>query len=279
MRKAAFTLIELLVVIVIIGLLTSIATSSYLKAQSRSRDSARKSGINTIATGVEAYYSQKHTYPGEPSANTGSYAGNTATEVGCKGDRTFPASNTGYSLFYSYGPDANDGTHGTCTAQGDASGQAYIPSGTWIPFMGPYLSPFPADPHYRNSNNGQTSIVSTEPTADYLDSTLNTTTPPSAFDQAFNHTFTYIYRNLLNTGYATYARLENVDDTSFCGSSNSSFIPDSTSTPPPMPTCNSNLILANNTKNGSLPYLDTVFSSIPNPIGNSNPISVYILRK
>lgn len=261
MRKAAFTLIELLVVIVIIGLLSSIATASYLKAQSRSRDSARKSGINSIVTALEAYYSQKHSFPGDASGLTLTQS---TTELGCKGNTTaFTDTNMGYSTPYEYGPDAS------CSLAADPT--AYQPAGTWIPGMGVYLSTFPKDPRFRNSTGGQTAIDSTQPTLDFLDS--KDINPIDANSQASNKTFTFFYRNLLGTNYATYARLENIDDTDFCGSPTSNFLPVSG-----LPTCNDNLQLANNLAGSPSSLLDPL-SSIINPVASTNPISVYIIRK
>ena len=270
MRKSAFTLIELLVVIVIIGLLTSLATASYLKAQSRSRDSARKSGINTLSIGVETYYTQKHSFPGEASSNTGTYSTASFNEAGCKAVTSFTSG--GYSVWYAYGPDA---TH--CQLSGevtpsDQPSASYQPVSTWIPGMGQYVNPFPKEPHFKNSTGGQTAIPTSgfaNPVSDYLDS--SDTTATNAASQSTNQTSTFIYRNLLGTGYAAYARLENTDDADFCGSPASSFQTTSGSC------VSGTLSLSNNTPGGSLPTMVPSLSTITN--NPTNPISVYIVRK
>ena len=51
-----FTLIELMVVIVIIGLLSSLATTSYLRAQTSARDNTRKTDISALSAAIETYY-------------------------------------------------------------------------------------------------------------------------------------------------------------------------------------------------------------------------------
>lgn len=73
-----FTLIELLVVMAILGILATVALTSFASAQARSRDSKRKSDLKQIATALELYYSDYATYPspdsgkilGCPSAGT-----------------------------------------------------------------------------------------------------------------------------------------------------------------------------------------------------------------
>ena len=55
-REDGFTLIELLVVIVIMGVLASIAVSSYTGARVRATDAAAKSNIDVALPAVQAYY-------------------------------------------------------------------------------------------------------------------------------------------------------------------------------------------------------------------------------
>lgn len=194
MRKAAFTLIELLVVIVIIGLLTSVATASYLKAQQHSRDSARRSTVNAIAIAVETYYTQQHSYPGDsPSASA-------VTTDPCKGTtqtRTVEANpSNSNSPFYYFSPNA------VCDT-------TYVPAGTWIPGLGQYLNPFPIETRFQ-SCNGTGTVDANNPFIDYMDSSV---TSPSGGgnavcnDQISNYSRSYVYRNL-GTGYMVYARME-----------------------------------------------------------------------
>ena len=63
----AFTLIELLIVISILGVLASIALVSFVSAQQRGRDAARKSDLKQVFSALELYYSDYGQYP---NANT-----------------------------------------------------------------------------------------------------------------------------------------------------------------------------------------------------------------
>ena len=79
-KKRGFTLIELLVVCGIIAILATITTVSFIQAQSKSRDSRRKSDLETISQAVIMYKSEygkppeispSHTYYGVLLSNTG----------------------------------------------------------------------------------------------------------------------------------------------------------------------------------------------------------------
>lgn len=61
-KKRGFTLIELLVVIAIIGILATIILVSYNNMQAKSRDSKRKSDLQTMASAMEIYYSDMKVY-------------------------------------------------------------------------------------------------------------------------------------------------------------------------------------------------------------------------
>jgi len=67
-KNKAFTLIELLVVISIIGILASLALTSYSRAQKQARDTQRKSDLNQYRNALEQYASTSggvyHIYPG-----------------------------------------------------------------------------------------------------------------------------------------------------------------------------------------------------------------------
>jgi len=65
----AFTLVELLIVISILGVLASIALVSFVSAQQRGRDAARKSDLKQVFSALELYYSDYEKYPG--ASNTG----------------------------------------------------------------------------------------------------------------------------------------------------------------------------------------------------------------
>ncbi|MFC1711955.1 type IV pilin protein [Patescibacteria group bacterium] len=65
MNKKGFTLLELLIVIAIIGILVSIGTVSYTRAQRKSRDSRRQGDLKAVQNALEQYYSDNDgDYPG-----------------------------------------------------------------------------------------------------------------------------------------------------------------------------------------------------------------------
>lgn len=224
MRKPAFTLIELLVVIVIIAILTSIATASYLKAQSRSRDSVRKSAVNTISTAVEAFYSVNKSFPGD------------AYKLG---ESRVPSSSV-YNICEEYSHVNDNGTLGTapnyvyvpgqdCSSSLATSGDStyfaynptdYLPKGTWIPGLGTYLNPIPAEPHFANVQGTSSTVGSYSDPYDILSSvSLPETCYPSPNScgrarQLVDQSRTLNYRSL-STGYLVYARLEADTDADF----------------------------------------------------------------
>lgn len=171
--KRGFTIIELLIVIVIIGLLTSVATISFISAQRNARDNTRKTQVQSIATAVETYYATKRSFPGKETLPSDTSPDTT----GCQ--TVDPLLSNGLkSVLYFYKPEQN------CPAA-----EGFVPAGSWIPNLGEYLSPFPAGDNY-------------QPPLHFIDP-LNpgaTTT----LDQIPN---TLIYRHLKN-GYAVYAKLE-----------------------------------------------------------------------
>lgn len=66
--KKAFTLIEILIVISIIGILTSLATVSYVASQKQVRDMQRKSDLNQYRTALENYANTHDgLYPPKPT--------------------------------------------------------------------------------------------------------------------------------------------------------------------------------------------------------------------
>lgn len=61
--KKAFTLVELMVVITVIAILMTIAIVSFTRIQKQSRDTKRKADMRTIATALQAYYTEMQVYP------------------------------------------------------------------------------------------------------------------------------------------------------------------------------------------------------------------------
>ena len=64
-REKGFTLIELLIVVAIIAILAAIAVPNFLEAQIRSKVSRVKGEHRSIATALEAYYTDHNKYPRE----------------------------------------------------------------------------------------------------------------------------------------------------------------------------------------------------------------------
>lgn len=62
-KKKGFTLIELLVVISIIGILTIVSASSFRNAQVKSRDSQRKTDLDSISKALMMYYNDTGSFP------------------------------------------------------------------------------------------------------------------------------------------------------------------------------------------------------------------------
>lgn len=66
-NKRGFTLIELLVVMVLLSVLVALVSGGYTSSSRRGRDNRRKNDLRNIATALEAYYSDKGSYPSNDS--------------------------------------------------------------------------------------------------------------------------------------------------------------------------------------------------------------------
>jgi prepilin-type N-terminal cleavage/methylation domain-containing protein len=210
--KRGFTIIELLTVIMIIGILTGLAATSYINAQKNARDNARKTNVNDIATAVESYYRVNQTYPGlignEPSFAGGSPVGGT-NYFGCMGFGKYGIKTQ--SVYYYYYPTSQSGSLlsnpslpcGSSTRPASSGSMVgifdpttYQPQAAWIPGLGTYMNPIPLEQHYQDSTGG----------TGFLDSGtgITSSSDPLTGGQAL----TLIYRHLIG-GYAVYTRLEN----------------------------------------------------------------------
>jgi prepilin-type N-terminal cleavage/methylation domain-containing protein len=70
-KKNAFTLVELLIVIAIIGIITIIASSSFVSAQKKSRDASRKASLKSLSDALNMYYSDFGLFPSSSSITYG----------------------------------------------------------------------------------------------------------------------------------------------------------------------------------------------------------------
>lgn len=61
-KKRGFTLIEIMVVVLIIMILSGLAIVSVNQARKQARDAKRISDMNTIASALQAYYADHHSY-------------------------------------------------------------------------------------------------------------------------------------------------------------------------------------------------------------------------
>ena len=62
-NRKGFTLVELMIVITVIAILATIAIVSFTRVQKQARDTKRKAEIRSMTTALQAYYTEKQTYP------------------------------------------------------------------------------------------------------------------------------------------------------------------------------------------------------------------------
>ncbi|MEI6477381.1 MAG: prepilin-type N-terminal cleavage/methylation domain-containing protein [bacterium] len=149
-----FTLIELMVVIVIIGLLSSLATTSYLRAQTSARDNTRKTDISALSAAIETYYASNKAFPGDKVL--------ASVTDGCQ--YLFSTS----TYYYAYNVAKDPAT--TCTDAGLT--HDYKPSPSWIPNLTSYINPFPFEKRYvdsdTNPSNGPGYLLTNNTTQSYF---------------------------------------------------------------------------------------------------------------
>jgi prepilin-type N-terminal cleavage/methylation domain-containing protein len=70
-RSGGFTLVELLVVMAILAVLIALSIAGIGYAMRRSRNIGRRSAVESMVIGLEAYYTEHDEYPEEPEPGTG----------------------------------------------------------------------------------------------------------------------------------------------------------------------------------------------------------------
>lgn len=73
MKKRGFTLVELMIVITVIAILTTIAVVSFTRVQKQSRDTKRKGDERSLATALQAYFTEFNSYPATLASLTPTY--------------------------------------------------------------------------------------------------------------------------------------------------------------------------------------------------------------
>lgn len=69
MKARGFSLIELMIVIVIIAIIATFAIPSYLHVLEKSRRAEAQTALMELATKMERYYTENHTYVGATLSN------------------------------------------------------------------------------------------------------------------------------------------------------------------------------------------------------------------
>lgn len=77
-----FTLVELLIVMSIIGVLAAVGLGSFTTAQTRGRDSQRKSDLKQIAHALELFYTDYGRYPDASGTRIAACPYNPITQIG-----------------------------------------------------------------------------------------------------------------------------------------------------------------------------------------------------
>ncbi len=71
--RSGFTLVELMIVITVIAILATIAVASFTRVQKQARDTKRKGDMQTLATSLQAYYTENNSYPAALSTLVSTY--------------------------------------------------------------------------------------------------------------------------------------------------------------------------------------------------------------
>jgi type II secretion system protein G len=122
--KKGFTLIEIMVVIVILGVLITMISGSFVASQKKSRDLKRKSDIVQISKALEIYYNDQGQYPA--GSNDGVIIGcdDPTTPTNCGWDEIWSTSTTPETIYMGKLPK-DPSTTQTYFYTTDATGSLY----------------------------------------------------------------------------------------------------------------------------------------------------------
>lgn len=74
-KQSGFTIVELLIVIVVIGILAALVVTTFAGIQKKARNTERETDIKAIHGQLEAYFSEKNTYPTLAELNDATWRG------------------------------------------------------------------------------------------------------------------------------------------------------------------------------------------------------------
>lgn len=89
--KYGFTLIELIIAIAVIGVVFSVAVTSYTATQKNSRNNRRRADLELIRQALEAYKSENGAYPQEFSCDSSIGIALNGAQCDCHGALVWPA--------------------------------------------------------------------------------------------------------------------------------------------------------------------------------------------
>ncbi len=113
--RRGFTLVELMIVITVIAILATIAVVSFSRVQKQARDTKRKGDVRALATALQAYFTERNTYPATASWST---------ELAPTYIPLVPVNPPGDNLVgtYSYAVNSTTNVFGLCIGQEAVSG-------------------------------------------------------------------------------------------------------------------------------------------------------------
>ncbi len=126
--KKAFTLVELMVVITVIAILMTIAIVSFTRIQKQSRDTKRKADMRTMATALQAYFTEFQAYPISATEAPVSSALSVLTPKYIPSMPATPLGSTGSYTTYTYITNATGYNYALCVnlETASASGALWI---------------------------------------------------------------------------------------------------------------------------------------------------------